>query len=70
MGVEMGDLTQGMYPGIGAAGAYQAYRLTGDAAERGFSRLLHTADAGLLGLPAGERRAVVLERDGNAWQGA
>jgi len=56
-------------PGVGTAGAHQAHRGGGDVAEGGFSRVLNTADAGLLGLPAGELRTVVLERDGNAWQG-
>ena len=66
----MGDLTQRVHAGIGAARAHQAHRRTGYLAEGRFSRLLHAAYARLLRLPAGELRAVVLERDGNAWQGS
>ena len=66
----MDDLTQGVHAGIGAPGAHQAHRLGSNAAEGSLGGFLHAADTGLLGLPAGEWRAVVLQGDGNPWQGS
>ena len=61
VGVEVGDLADGVDAGVGAAAGVNAHLLgAGELPQRGFERLLHGAETGLR-LPAVEVGAVVAE---------
>lgn len=59
--VEVDDLAERMDAGIGAAGGLCRHRLTREAEDRLFQRLLHAHPIGLA-LPAAEGGSVVFER--------